>query len=73
MQKRLIFEEFFLIQVGLAFKRRHIPKTVGRGRAFKTRGPLIGKFMKLLKFELTQAQKNESSVKSWTTWSRTNP
>lgn len=56
-QKRLIFEEFFLIQVGLAFKRQHIPKTVGRGRAFKTRGPLIGKFMKLLKFELTQAQK----------------
>jgi ATP-dependent DNA helicase RecG len=56
-QKRLIFEEFFLIQVGLACKRRHIPKSVGRGRAFKTRGPLIGKFMKLLKFELTQAQK----------------
>jgi len=56
-QKRLIFEEFFLIQVGLAFKRQHIPKTVGPGRAFKTRGPLIGKFMKLLKFELTQAQK----------------
>ncbi|VAX29766.1 ATP-dependent DNA helicase RecG [hydrothermal vent metagenome] len=56
-QTRLIFEEFFLIQVGLAFKKRRIPKTVGAGRAFKTRGPLIGKFMKLLKFELTQAQK----------------
>ena len=56
-QQRLIFEEFFLIQVGLAFKRQRIPKTVGPGQAFKTRGPLIGKFMKLLKFELTQAQK----------------
>ena len=56
-QRRLIFEEFFLIQVGLAFKRQRIQKTVRSGRAFKTRGPLIGKFMKLLKFELTQAQK----------------
>lgn len=56
-QRRLIFEEFFLIQVGLAFKKLRIPKPAHRGRAFKTRGPLIGKFMKLLKFELTQAQK----------------
>jgi ATP-dependent DNA helicase RecG len=56
-QTRLIFEEFFLIQVGLAFKKRLLPKSVKAGRAFKTRGPLIGKFMKLLKFELTQAQK----------------
>lgn len=56
-QKRLIFEEFFLIQIGLAFKKQHIPKSVVRGKAFKTRGPLIGKFIKLLKFELTQAQK----------------
>ena len=56
-QRRLIFEEFFLIQVGLAFKRQRVQKTVRRGRAFKTRGPLIGKFIKLLKFELTQAQK----------------
>ncbi len=56
-QKRLIFEEFFLIQVGLAFKKKLVPKTKGPGRAMKTRGPLIGKFIKLLKFELTQAQK----------------
>jgi len=56
-QKRLIFEEFFLIQAGLALKKQRVPETVGRGRAFKTRGRLIGKFMKLLKFELTQAQK----------------
>ena len=56
-QKRLIFEEFFLIQVGLAFKRNYTRKPVRGSKAFKTRGPLIRKFMKLLKFELTQAQK----------------
>ena len=56
-QKRLIFEEFFLIQVGLAFKRNFIRKPVHGSKAFQTRGPLIGKFMKLLKFELTEAQK----------------
>ncbi len=56
-QRRLIFEEFFIIQVGLAFKRQRVQKTIRRGRAFKTRGPLIGKFMKLLKFDLTPAQK----------------
>jgi len=56
-QRRLIFEEFFLIQVSLAFKKQRVQKTGRSGRAFKTRGPLIGKFMKLLKFELTQAQK----------------
>ncbi|MFQ5449277.1 MAG: ATP-dependent DNA helicase RecG [Nitrospinaceae bacterium] len=54
-QKRIIFEELFLIQLGLAFKRKHADQTV-RGRGFKTRGSLIRKFIKLLKFQLTQAQ-----------------
>ncbi|GJL77528.1 MAG: ATP-dependent DNA helicase RecG [Nitrospinaceae bacterium] len=56
-QMRLIFEEFFLIQLGLAFKRNFIHKPKSISKAFTTRGPLIRKFMKLLKFELTQAQK----------------
>lgn len=56
-QKRLIFEEFFLIQIGLAFKRNFTRKPIHGSKAFTTRGPLIRKFMKLLKFELTQAQK----------------
>ena len=55
-QKRLIFEEFFLLQLALAFKRRHT-KIKERGRPFKTRGETIRKFLKLLKFELTRAQK----------------
>jgi ATP-dependent DNA helicase RecG len=56
-QKRLIFEEFFLIQIGLAYKRQVARKPARISKAFATRGPLIRKFMKLLKFELTQAQK----------------
>jgi ATP-dependent DNA helicase RecG len=56
-QKRLIFEEFFLIQIGLAFKKQLAHKPSHTSKAFTTRGPLIREFMKLLKFELTQAQK----------------
>ena len=55
-QKRLIFEEFFLLQLTLAFKKRHL-QVKERGRPFKTRGTTIRKFIKLLKFNLTDAQK----------------
>ena len=55
-QARLIFEEFFLLQLALAFKKRHL-EVVERGRPFKTRGETIRKFLKLLNFDLTQAQK----------------
>ncbi|MCH8157098.1 MAG: DEAD/DEAH box helicase family protein, partial [Nitrospinae bacterium] len=55
-QMRLIFEEFFLIQLALAFKKRHAQETE-RGRPFKTRGETIRKFVKLLQFEFTGAQK----------------
>ena len=55
-QARLIFEEFFLLQLALAFKKRHI-EIEERGQPFKTRGKTIRKFLKLLKFDLTQAQK----------------
>lgn len=55
-QKRLIFEELFLIQTGLAFKKKHAGE-VQTGTAFKTRGELIKRFVKLLPFQLTSAQK----------------
>jgi ATP-dependent DNA helicase RecG len=56
-QQRLIFEEFFLIQIGLAYKRQYARKPARASKAFTTRGPLIRKFIQLMKFELTQAQK----------------
>ncbi len=55
-QKRLIFEELFLIQTGLAFKKKHATE-IKTGTAFKTRGSLIKRFVKLLPFQLTAAQK----------------
>ena len=55
-QKRLIFEELFLIQTGLAFKKKHATE-IKTGTAFKTRGNLIKRFVKLLPFQLTAAQK----------------
>lgn len=54
--RRLIFEEFFLIQLALAFKKRH-QQITERGRSFKTRGEIIRNFFKLLQFDLTGAQK----------------
>ena len=55
-QVRLIFEEFFLIQLALAFKKGHTRET-RRGLPFKTRGETIRRFVKLLQFEFTPAQK----------------
>ena len=55
-QKRLIFEELFLIQTGLAFKKKHA-EDIKVGVKFKTRGNLIKRFIKLLPFRLTEAQK----------------
>lgn len=55
-QRRLVFEELFLIQLGLAFRKKNIvEKNVGT--PFKTRGELIKRFVKLLPFTLTGAQK----------------
>jgi len=67
-QSRLIFEEFFLLQIALAFKKRYT-EIEERGQPFKTRGETIRKFLKLLKFDLTLAQKKYSE-KSWTTWKK---
>ena len=55
-QKRLIFEEFFLLQLALVFKKRQ-REIEERGKPFKTRGEIIRKFLKLLQFDLTEAQK----------------
>ena len=55
-QARLIFEEFFLLQLALALKKRRL-EVEECGQPFKTRGEIIRKFLKLLKFDLTQAQK----------------
>ena len=55
-QFRIIFEELFLIQLGLATKRKHAGEQ-DEGVPFKTRGPLIQRFVQLLPFELTGAQK----------------
>ena len=55
-QKRLIVEELFLVQLAMAFKRKHGKESL-RGTSLATRGPTIKKFVGLLKFELTTAQK----------------
>jgi len=55
-QRRLVFEELFLIQLGLAFRKKHTGKE-SIGTPFKTRGKLIKQFVKLLPFTLTGAQK----------------
>jgi ATP-dependent DNA helicase RecG len=55
-QIRLIVEELFLIQLAMAFKRKH-NKESERGTSLTTRGPTIKKFVGLLKFNLTSAQK----------------
>ncbi|MBT5551858.1 MAG: ATP-dependent DNA helicase RecG [Nitrospina sp.] len=55
-QKRLVFEELFLIQLGLAFRKKQTGEE-NTGTPFKTRGELIKRFVKLLPFTLTGAQK----------------
>ena len=55
-QIRLIVEELFLIQLAMAFKRKHNQESE-RGTSLTTRGPTIKKFVGLLKFNLTSAQK----------------
>lgn len=53
--RRLIFDEFFLLQMVLALKRSYRNKTES-GVAHKTEGALIESFKKLLPFKLTPAQ-----------------
>jgi ATP-dependent DNA helicase RecG len=53
--RRLIYDEFFFLQLGMALRRRG--QTLERGIAFRTGGPLAGRFPELLPFRLTAAQK----------------
>lgn len=53
--RRLIFDEFFLLELGLALiKNKEIAEP---GISFKKEGSLISRFLKGLSFELTNAQK----------------
>ena len=54
-QVRLVFEELFLLQLGLAFKRKHTQQEEP-GTPLKTRGDTIQRFIGLMQFELTGAQ-----------------
>lgn len=54
-KKRLVFDEFFLLQLGIGL-RKHKIKNVVKGISHKSSQELIVKFEKLLPFELTKAQ-----------------
>jgi len=53
---RFIFEELFLMQLGLAARKKHI-KTQTKGIAHRRDGDLINRFYEALPFELTADQK----------------
>lgn len=54
-RERLVFEEFFLIQLCLALRKNSFKKE--KGISFKIPDNLLNKFYSLLPFELTNAQK----------------
>lgn len=53
--RRLVFDEFFLLELGLAIIKKN--KTVEKGISFKDGNELVNRFLKGLPFELTGAQK----------------
>ncbi|MDH4028447.1 MAG: ATP-dependent DNA helicase RecG, partial [Nitrospirota bacterium] len=55
VHRRLVFDEFFLLELGLASLKKR--ETLEKGISFDISGGLVGKFMKALPFELTGAQK----------------
>ncbi|MFH1061818.1 MAG: ATP-dependent DNA helicase RecG [Candidatus Omnitrophota bacterium] len=55
-KQRLIFDEFFLLQVALGLKRKALKETK-KGIKFKLKADLLEKFRKSLPFELTNSQK----------------
>ncbi|MGK7895797.1 MAG: ATP-dependent DNA helicase RecG, partial [Xenococcus sp. (in: cyanobacteria)] len=55
-RRRLVFDEFFYLQLGL-LKRRQLQKTTETPIALPVTGKLINKFYELLPFQLTNAQK----------------
>ena len=52
--RRIIFDEFFFLELGLALKRRGM--TVEPGIPFQTRGILVERLLNHLSFQLTRAQ-----------------
>ena len=54
-QRRIIFDEFFLLELGLALLKKK--EVLEQGISFKIEGPLVDNFLKSLPFELTGAQK----------------
>ena len=55
-RRRLVFDEFFLLQLGIALRKKKIEE-VGKGIRYRKPGELVEKFAKLLSFELTSAQR----------------
>jgi len=53
--RRLIYDEFFFFQLGMAVKKRG--RILDVGIRFNTEGSLLKKFFALLPFDLTEAQK----------------
>ncbi len=54
-RRRLVFDEFFFFELGMALKRKG--QIFERGITFPTGGPLVQKFYDIISFELTGAQK----------------
>ena len=52
--RRIIFDEFFFLELGMALKKRGV--TLEPGIAFKTNGVLAQRLLSLLSFKLTRAQ-----------------
>ncbi len=52
--RRIIFDEFFFLELGMALKKRGV--AVETGISFKTGGALVQKLLSLLSFKLTGAQ-----------------
>jgi ATP-dependent DNA helicase RecG len=53
--RRIIFDEFFFLELGMALKKRGV--TLEKGISFRTEGPLPQKLLNQLPFQLTRAQK----------------
>ena len=55
-RRRLAFDEFFLLELGLELKKQRW-KTEEKGIAFQAEGELLNRFIAVLPFQLTAAQK----------------
>lgn len=53
--RRVIYDEFFFMQLGMALRKRG--RSIGRGISFRRHGDLVRQFYRMLPFELTAAQK----------------